>query len=229
MFSLVRDFSDIVRPNARHKLDKIPAMMTNFRPLWICMLSAVVLSGCASIETSTTNVEWQTHQQRLASISEYQSNGKLGYISPEQRQSLNFQWQHAPKASHLRMTTFLGQTALNMKITPSGASVETYDGQKLSSPNADALIYQLTGLTIPVEQLNDWLLGKPTEADGYQLNDTNTLATLNKQMNGQLWQLEYLNYKDVQLDGVVLPLPQKMKLKQDKTSINIVISKWDLN
>jgi outer membrane lipoprotein LolB len=193
------------------------------------MLSAVVLSGCASIETSTTNVEWQTHQQRLASISEYQSNGKLGYISPEQRQSLNFQWQHAPKASHLRMTTFLGQTALNMKITPSGASVETYDGQKLSSPNADALIYQLTGLTIPVEQLNDWLLGKPTEADGYQLNDTNTLATLNKQMNGQLWQLEYLNYKDVQLDGVVLPLPQKMKLKQDKTSINIVISKWDLN
>ncbi|WP_159651499.1 lipoprotein insertase outer membrane protein LolB [Vibrio atypicus] len=204
-------------------------MMTNFRPLWICMLSAVVLSGCASIETSTTNVEWQTHQQRLASISEYQSNGKLGYISPEQRQSLNFQWQHAPKASHLRMTTFLGQTALNMKITPSGASVETYDGQKLSSPNADALIYQLTGLTIPVEQLNDWLLGKPTEADGYQLNDTNTLATLNKQMNGQLWQLEYLNYKDVQLDGVVLPLPQKMKLKQDKTSINIVISKWDLN
>ncbi|WP_159738555.1 lipoprotein insertase outer membrane protein LolB [Vibrio atypicus] len=204
-------------------------MMTNFRPLWICMLSAVVLSGCASIETSTTNVEWQTHQQRLASISEYKSNGKLGYISPEQRQSLNFQWQHAPKASHLRMTTFLGQTALNMKITPSGASVETYDGQKLSSPNADALIYQLTGLTIPVEQLNDWLLGKPTEADGYQLNDTNTLATLNKQMNGQLWQLEYLNYKDVQLDGVVLPLPQKMKLKQDKTSINIVISKWDLN
>jgi len=193
------------------------------------MLSAVVLSGCASIETSTTNVEWQTHQQRLASISEYKSNGKLGYISPEQRQSLNFQWQHAPKASHLRMTTFLGQTALNMKITPSGASVETYDGQKLSSPNADALIYQLTGLTIPVEQLNDWLLGKPTEADGYQLNDTNTLATLNKQMNGQLWQLEYLNYKDVQLDGVVLPLPQKMKLKQDKTSINIVISKWDLN
>jgi outer membrane lipoprotein LolB len=193
------------------------------------MLSAVVLSGCASIETSTTNVEWQTHQQRLASISEYQSNGKLGYISPEQRQSLNFQWQHAPKASHLRMTTFLGQTALNMKITPSGASVETYDGQKLSSPNADTLIYQLTGLTIPVEQLNDWLLGKPTQADGYQLNDTNTLATLNKQMNGQLWQLEYLNYKDVQLDGVVLPLPQKMKLKQGKTSINIVISKWDLN
>ncbi|WP_394144515.1 lipoprotein insertase outer membrane protein LolB [Vibrio atypicus] len=204
-------------------------MMTNFRPLWICMLSAVVLSGCAGIETSTTNVEWQTHQQRLASISEYQSNGKLGYISPEQRQSLNFQWQHAPKASHLRMTTFLGQTALNMKITPSGASVETYDGQKLSSPNADTLIYQLTGLTIPVEQLNDWLLGKPTQADGYQLNDTNTLATLNKQMNGQLWQLEYLNYKDVQLDGVVLPLPQKMKLKQGKTSINIVISKWDLN
>ena len=204
-------------------------MMTKFRPLWICLLSAVVLSGCASIETSTANVEWQTHQQRLAAIKQYQSNGKLGYISPEQRQSLNFRWQHTPSSSQLRLTTFLGQTALNLKVTPAGASVDTYDDQSYSSPSAEALIYQLTGLTIPVKQLNDWLLGKPTDADGYQLNETNTLAILNKTMNGQQWQLEYLNYRDVQVNGIALPLPQKLKLKQNDTTLNIVISKWDLN
>ena len=204
-------------------------MMTKFRPLWICLLSAVVLSGCASIETSSTNVEWQTHQQRLAAIEQYQSSGKLGYISPEQRQSLNFHWQHAAQSSQLRLTTFLGQTALNLKITPSGAFVETYDDQSFSSPSAEALIYQLTGLTLPVEQLNDWLLGKPTAADHYQLSDTNTVLSLTKKINGQQWQLSYLNYRDVQVDGVPLPLPQKLKLTQNDTSINIVISKWKIN
>ncbi len=203
-------------------------MTTKLRPFWISLLAALLLSGCASIESSQTNVEWQTHQQRLASISQYQSSGKLGYISPEQRQSLNFRWQHAPQSSQLRLTTFLGQTALNLKITPTGAVVDTYDDKTYTSSNAESLIYQLTGLTIPVEQLHDWLLGRPTSADGYLLNETNTLATLRKEINGQTWQLDYLNYKDVLVDGVALPLPQKLKLKQQDTSINIVISKWDL-
>ncbi len=204
-------------------------MMTNFRPLWLIGLISIVLSGCANIEPSTTNVEWDTHQQRLDSIAQYKANGKLGYISLEQRQSLNFQWQHAPRSSQLRLTTFLGQTALNLNITPTGAFVETYDDQSYASPNAEALIQQLTGLTIPVEQLSDWLLGDPTGADSYQLNDTNTVATLSKQINGQRWELEYIKYTDVQLSGVNLPLPQKLKLKQQDTSINIVISNWDLN
>lgn len=203
-------------------------MTTKLRPFWISLLAALLLSGCASIESSQTNVEWQTHQQRLASISQYQSSGKLGYISPEQRQSLNFRWHHAPQSSQLRLTTFLGQTALNLKITPTGAVVDTYDDKTYTSTNAESLIYQLTGLTIPVEQLHDWLLGRPTSADGYLLNETNTLATLRKEINGQTWQLDYLNYKDVLVDGVALPLPQKLKLKQQDTSINIVISKWDL-
>mgnify|MGYP000504168076 CR=1 FL=1 len=52
-------------------------MMTNFRPLWLIGLISIVLSGCANIEPSTTNVEWDTHQQRLDSIAQYKANGKL--------------------------------------------------------------------------------------------------------------------------------------------------------
>lgn len=204
-------------------------MMTNFRPLWLLALNALVLSGCASFETSNTNVEWDAHQQRLDTITQYSSNGKLGYISPEQRQSLNFQWKHAQHSQQLRLTTFLGQTALNLKITPEGAVVETYDDDTYSSKDANTLIYQLTGLTIPVEYLNHWLLGDPTGADAYQLNDTNTVAALNKLIDGQLWQLEYIEYTDIQFSGVALPLPKKLKLKQQDIAINIVITKWDLN
>lgn len=204
-------------------------MMTNFRPLWILALNVLILSGCATVEPSTTNVEWDAHQQRLDTITQYSSNGKLGYIAPDQRQSLNFQWKHSSLTKQLRLTTFLGQTALNLKITPQGAMVETYDNGTYSSKDADTLIYQLTGLTIPVDQLSNWLLGDPTGADAYQLNDTNTVATLNKRIDGQIWQLEYIEYVDIQYSGVALPLPKKLKLKQNDISINIVITKWDLN
>ncbi|MCG9677893.1 lipoprotein insertase outer membrane protein LolB [Vibrio sp. Isolate24] len=203
-------------------------MTTYFRPLLIFLFSSFILSGCATFNTSTTNVEWQTHQQRLASIAQYQSNGKLGYISPKQRQSLNFQWKYSPDLSQLRLTTFIGQTALNLKITPSGALVETYDDETYTSHDAQSLIYRLTGLTLPIEQLNSWFLGSPAEADSYRLNETHTLASLTKQINDKVWQLDYLNYQDIQYQGSALPLPQKLKLKQGDISINIVISKWNL-
>lgn len=203
-------------------------MTKHFRSLVILLAGLFLLNGCATIE-STTNVEWQTHQQRLASIDGYQSTGKLGYISPEQRQSLNFQWSYSADLTQLRLTTFLGQTALNLKATPQGATVETYDDQRYSAPTSQALIQRLTGLNIPVEQLNDWMLGRPTQADDYQLSETNTLARLTKQVGLQTWQLDYLTYQDVQYGGTALPLPKKIKLTQGNISINLFISNWNLS
>ncbi|MFY2509348.1 lipoprotein insertase outer membrane protein LolB [Vibrio pectenicida] len=192
------------------------------------ILSGLFLSGCASIDPSTTNVEWQTQQQRLASIDDYKANGKLGYISPQQRQSLNFQWKHSATFKQLRLTTFLGQTALNLKITPDGSSIETYQDETFTSNDAQSLIYRLTGLNLPIEQLNNWLLGSPKGADNYQLNGTNTLASLTKQVQGKLWQLEYLSYQDIQYQSHTIPLPHKLKLTQGDISINIIISNWNI-
>ncbi|MCZ4293973.1 lipoprotein insertase outer membrane protein LolB [Vibrio sinaloensis] len=203
-------------------------MTKHFRSLVILLAGLILLNGCATIE-STTNVEWQTHQQRLASIDAYQSTGKLGYISPEQRQSLNYQWSYSADLTQLRLTTFLGQTALNLKASPQGATVETYDDQRYSAPTSQALIQRLTGLNIPVEQLNDWMLGRPTQADDYQLSETNTLARLTKQVGLQTWQLDYLTYQDVQYQGTLLPLPKKIKLTQGDISINLFISNWNLS
>lgn len=203
-------------------------MMRLFRSFSLILFTAMFLHGCATIE-STTNVEWQSHQQRLAQVTQYRASGKLGYISPEQRQSLNFQWSNAPDSTQVRMTTFLGQTALNLTSSPNEASVETYDGETYTAPSPEVLIQRLTGLNIPVEQLNDWMLGRPTQADDYQLNQTNTLASLTKQVGAHTWKLDYLSYQDVQYLGSALPLPKKLKLTQGDISINIVISTWKFN
>ncbi|GAB2655384.1 lipoprotein insertase outer membrane protein LolB [Vibrio panuliri] len=193
------------------------------------LFSLALLAGCSSIPDSETNVEWQAHQQRLERINEYKATGKLGYISPQQRESLSFYWQNGAQNSELRLSTFLGQTVLNMTITPSVATVKTYDDKTYRDQSADRLIAQLTGLSLPVEQLNDWLLGKPTNADSYTLNETQTLATLTKTINGQTWQLIYTSYQDVSFLGTALPVPSKVKLKQNDTTINLIISKWTLN
>ncbi|NGZ13266.1 lipoprotein localization protein LolB [Vibrio aestuarianus] len=202
--------------------------MNHVKRLIVAFFTFGVLFGCSSLPEQITSVEWQSHQQQLQKITQYQVSGKLGYISPQQRQSLNFFWQKQQDSSQLRLSTFLGQTVLNLSITPQGATAETYDDQVLSAVNVDALVYQLTGLEIPIEQLQYWLLGLPNQADSYQLNDSNTLAFLDKTIAATPWHLDYQQYQFQQFADQTIPLPSKMKLKQANTSLNIVISKWIL-
>lgn len=188
----------------------------------------LILFGCSSTPEPIVDVEWQAHQQKLQQIQTYQVIGKIGYISPEQRETLNFQWQKSPNKSQLRLTNFLGQTVLSLSMDAKGANVETYDDQKFNAANGQILIYQLTGLDIPFDDLQDWVLGLPTKADHFKLNESNTLASLDKTSGRQNWHVDYTRYKEFSWQNGNIPLPDRMQLTQQQTSIKLVISKWIL-
>ncbi|MCF7482712.1 lipoprotein insertase outer membrane protein LolB [Vibrio sp. J1-1] len=209
------------------KLINKPSNMT-LRSFIIFVLSSLLLAGCSSVPESITSVEWQTHEKKLEAIHDFQVTGKLGYIGPDQRQNLNFFWKHSTALSQLRLTTILGQTALNLTITPDGATVETYDDQVLSARHANQLIFQLTGLMMPVEHMPDWLLGLPTDADTFQLSSANTLQALNKQIGLYDWNIDYQRYRDVQWHEQALPLPNRLKLTTSDVKINLLITKWNI-
>lgn len=192
--------------------------------------TALFLIGCSTLPPEPQSVEWQAHRQQLESLTQYTANGKLGYISPEQRQTLNFHWTYSANLTQVRLTTFLGQTVFNLTSTPNGAFIETYDDQKLSGQDANLLIYQLTGLNIPIEQLAGWLIGLPTNADTYQLNDLNTVASLSKELNQKTWALNYTEYRAFNVEDTerTLPMPTRMQLVQDDTKLNLVVSKWTI-
>ncbi|ENM5880693.1 lipoprotein insertase outer membrane protein LolB [Vibrio metoecus] len=190
--------------------------------------SLFLLAGCATTPPQPVNVQWQSHQLVLQQIQAYQLTGKLGYIAPDQRQSFNFQWQKSPQQLSLRLTNFLGQTVLNLRVDGQGAQVDTYDDQIYRDQDAQSLIRNLTGLDIPVAQLEDWILGLPTQATHYELNEQNTLAMLTKLASTAEWQVEYQRYQAIEWQNQLIPLPDKLKLQQNKTSIQLVISQWTL-
>ena len=128
------------------------------------------------------------------------------------------------------LTTFLGQTVLNLTVTPQGSEAVTSDGDVYRHSSPNALVYQLTGLVLPISYMQDWIKGLPTAADQFALNDTNTLATLRKRAGSQSWDMHYLGYQTVNSAKFgALPLPYKMNLAQGESSLKIVISKWTLN
>ena len=197
----------------------------------LILFTTAYLTGCESVpKDSNLSVQWQSHRVLLNELQNYQLAGKLGYISPDKRQNLNFTWKYSPEKSQLRLSTFLGQTVLNLTITPDGSQAVTSEGETYSHSDPATLVYRLTGLTLPIDYMQDWIKGLPTAADHFALNGTNTLATLRKLVGTQSWDMSYLSYQTVNsVRFGALPLPSRMDLSQGESKLKIVISKWTLN
>lgn len=198
-------------------------------PRFLLIISLLLtLWGCSSIPEPIRDVEWQAHQARLATIEQYKLTGRLAYIDQDQRQSLNFQWQTSPKQTQLRLSNFLGQTVLQLSIDPQGAQVTTHDNQIYRAASAEQLIHSLTGLVLPIELLQAWILGLPAEAERFTLNESNTLASLQKKQGATQWTVDYHRYREFSWQQHPIPLPDRIKLSQGHTSINLAIANWTL-
>lgn len=192
-----------------------------------CLL--IILSGCSSVPPTQEaySVDWQTHKQRLEQFNTFKVTGKIGYKDTEHRQSLNFILKHASQYDELKLLSFLGQTVLTVQMTPTGSMITTADGQVRTAKEANDLIKTLTGLSIPVSQLPDWIKGLPTQADNVVYNQSHTVENLEKSIDNRQWKLSYLSYQSTNTDkGSPLPLPNQLFLEQDNTQIKILISKW---
>ncbi|OBT15997.1 outer membrane lipoprotein LolB [Vibrio sp. UCD-FRSSP16_10] len=188
------------------------------------VLLVLALFGCESTQhTPIHNVQYQAHQQKLAALSHFKISGKLGYIGPTQRQSLNFHWKQSPDSSELRLSTFLGKTVLSLVMDQDGAKVTDMQGKRYFDKDADLLFYQLTGMRLPIIHMRDWIKGQPTGADAFQVSDNGTLASLEQNQAQQTWIMDYKGYQEV--DNVILP--NKMTLSSPPIKLNIIISKWE--
>ncbi|WP_417881019.1 lipoprotein insertase outer membrane protein LolB [Vibrio sp.] len=190
----------------------------------------LILSGCSSVPPTQENysVDWQNQKAVLKQINTFKATGKIGYKDPEHRQSLNFILKQANSFSELKLLSVFGQTVLTIQMTPTGAMVTNSDGKVQTAQQANALIQNLTGLAIPVSQLPDWIKGLPTQADNVTFNQSNTVESLNKMIDGRDWTLSYLNYQSVINQQQSITLPKQLLLHQSDTEIKILISKWIL-
>ncbi|MGF1726238.1 lipoprotein insertase outer membrane protein LolB [Photobacterium nomapromontoriensis] len=182
------------------------------------------MAGCATQPDPHNQTDWESHQQALTQLEKYQAKGKMGYKG-SQRFGANLFWQTSPNQDHLLLTNFLGGTLLKLNASPTRVTLINNEGQTFQGTDAAKLVQQLTGIDLPVDQMRDWLIGLPTAADTYQLNNEGRVGYLAKQINDKLWQLDYNEY-----DYSVSPaLPKRMVLSTTGINITLIINNWSIN
>ncbi len=193
------------------------------RQYLILTLLFAFLTGCASKNNYKTE-PYENWKLRLSEQKTWQVNGKLAFISPDERQSANLNWQQTQNNNHLVLTTFIGTRILSLKQTAVGAEL-TFDDQQYFDTNASALLQRLTGFALPVNNADQWL--KATIDDHTlkvdQLERAKSVLWFDN--NGKKWQINYTSYE--QKHGFWLP--NALTLTHEKIKIKIKLYDWQFN
>jgi outer membrane lipoprotein LolB len=193
------------------------------RQYFILVMLFLFLSGCAQkrdLQTTTyTNWKAQLAEQKI-----WQVEGKLAFISPEERQSANLNWQQNENSNHLVLTTFIGTRILSLTQTANNAELN-FDGEQYFDRNAAALLKRLTGFSFPVNNADSWLKGTIDDHTLTMDQLGRAKRVLWSDDSAKKWQIEYANY--VLQHGFWLPT--RLTLTHQNIKVKIQLYDWQFN
>lgn len=195
-------------------------------------LSCLLLTACVTTSQNTTkgtgsasDPQWKTHQQELNQLRDYQTRGSFAYNGGETKTYAKFFWQqYTPEKYRLLLTNPLGSRELELTVEPDLARLTTKDGQVHMSDVPNELIYQLTGMEIPLDDLTAWLVGSPGRATDFTLDENHLLKNVTFEKNGEKWVLDYISY-DTKTSPI---LPNLIELRQGSRLIKLKMDSWTL-
>jgi len=206
-------------------------LLSNRRVMRLIPVASLLLAACGITPEpqapgqSPTSPEWREHQQAVEKITQYETRGAFAFISDQQKVYARFNWQQtAPDRYRLLLTNPLGSTELQLDQQGQVAQIVDAKGKRYVSRDAAQLISQLTGMTIPLDNLRQWILGLPGDATDYSLNDRYLLRELNYSQNGKTWHVTYSGYDSKQTPA----LPSNLELKEGSQRIKLKMDNWTL-
>lgn len=186
----------------------------------ILLMFYLFISGCAQkiSPVSSENPQWKTQLQGQTA---WHARGKLAFISPQERQSANFNWQLSNNKQHLILTSFIGTRLLELTEHQNHSEL-IYDGTTYKDDNSSALIKRLSGFTLPMGQAPYWLTATvKNDSNEYDAQHRVT-ATKWVDPQGQVWRAKYQKYKLYDQ----MWLPTRMVLTHKDLTVKLQLNEW---
>ena len=192
----------------------------------ISILILFLASACSSVPTSDkANLVVQPPEKvqlQLQELLNYTAGGRLVVKSEDKTLSGRFYLQVTGDTSVLTIKNPLGITLLKLTRGLDGYTLE-FDKQTYNHFDGNHLVYQLTGIALPVNQLPYWIKGSCFNyCDSAQYDSFGRLAKNTLISSG--WQLTYKGFQQIN----ELFLPKHIQLNVPDKSIKIRIDKWQV-
>lgn len=199
----------------------------------LCVL-IMLCSGCSLLDTkpeqgdTNTNYYWPDVRDSLSELSSWQLMGKIGIRTPDDSVTAAINnWTQVDDFFDINLSsTFFGLGATRILGNSRVVTLQESGEDPIQSDQPDRLIQEVLGIPLPISHLPFWIRGLPIPDEPYNIEFNKEGLPQALQQYG--WSLQFSKYKTIDK----LPLPGKIKLKSEHSSITLAIIEWqthDLN
>ncbi len=187
-------------------------------------LAMLALAGCASLPQPQTPADaelYRQHQLRTAGISAFSLSARMAVQTEQRGFSGTVRWQHAAEGDRLAFFSPLGSQVAEIVSAANSITLTTSDQKTYTAQDAETLLQQTMGWSLPLQGLRHWVLGRPADGafDAIAWDAEGRFTRLRQ--HG--WDIEYPVYATV--NGVTLP--SKVLLRSQKLNLKLLVDRWE--
>ena len=199
-----------------------PAWLTTDGPVFDWKQEAAAAAAPEQAEPAPPSA-WQLREQQMRGLPVWQLNGRVAISSPQESWSAVVRWEQVGDAFHVRLSNALGQGLLDLRGIPGEVLLRTAEGQVYRAPDAETLLRDVAGMSLPVSGLRYWVLAvsDPAAARAEVSLDSESLPVALEQAG---WRIEYDRYRAA---GSVR-LPDRLSFSGADLSGRLIVTQWDV-
>jgi outer membrane lipoprotein LolB len=190
----------------------------------LALLGALLLTACGRVPVRPAAEDGAlAYEQRATLVGawpEWGLSGKISLDDGAEGGSGRLNWSVRPGISELDFRAALGRGAWRLSIRPELAILTEANGDRQIAPDADFLVRERLGWSVPVDALAWWVRGlaAPGVVEARELDEAGLLVSL--QQFG--WTVEFDRYDSQALTA----MPRKLNAKSQDYRVKLAISQW---
>jgi outer membrane lipoprotein LolB len=187
------------------------------------LAAALSLAGCASLTQPPTPIDPEAqarHLRNLEQIGAFSLSGRMAVQTEKRGFSGSLRWKHTEEGDHFALYSPLGAQVADIKSNGDGVTLTTNDRKIYQADNAETLLQQTMGWSLPLTGLSDWIIGRPTSS-AYEVIARDAQGRLSR-LKQDGWDIEYSAYQTV--DGT--DLPSKVLLRSPQLDLKLLVDQW---
>ncbi|MFX4227153.1 MAG: lipoprotein insertase outer membrane protein LolB [Porticoccaceae bacterium] len=181
------------------------------------VLSVVLVSFL----TACSSLEPVPPMDASASDDSWHARGRFSYRSDDTTESGNFDWRQVGNSYQVRLYGPLGMGTVRISGNRDLVRIQAGD-QDISSDQPLSLMYNMTGLEIPLNSLPHWLLGNPASSSARNLRAHPDETRAGFTEYG--WQLSYPGYQQSETGRTV---PEELHASKNSVQLRLLIHSFD--
>jgi len=185
------------------------------------------LAACATVvepdPVDDPDLEWFLRQSQLNKINFWNIKGRLAVINEPEVWHLSVSWKQQQQKYKIHLSGPFGAGAVLLTGDQTGVVIKSGD-EITYARDAEQLLYQSTGIQIPIQNLFYWVRGLPNPEVQISNQKIDPYGRL-KELSQNDWTVRFKRYKK----NNNIDLPSKVFIKKKSLDIRFVIESWSIS